>query len=112
MLREMEMFEEQGNISAIAKSNLIQPEQGVSATIGLIDKRRIESRNNQSDQLIGSLTVEQDFCNQEAERKIKENHGLSTTKHTVQLRTFQNERSEQGTGDMEQRRLGMPYRHQ
>ncbi|KAA6315346.1 MAG: hypothetical protein EZS28_055434, partial [Streblomastix strix] len=31
---------------------------------------------------------------------------------TVQIRTFLNERSEQGTGDMEQRRLGMTYRHQ
>ncbi|KAA6355038.1 MAG: hypothetical protein EZS28_049435, partial [Streblomastix strix] len=48
-----------------------------------------------------------DFCNQEIGRRIEENNGLLATEHAIESPTFYNERSEQGTGNMEQRRLGL-----
>ncbi|KAA6363913.1 MAG: hypothetical protein EZS28_040560 [Streblomastix strix] len=101
MLRKMEKSGVQDNIITVAKSNLYQRERRVSGTIGSIDKGRIESGNNQSDQLVGSLTVEQDICIQEIRRKIEENNGLLATEHAIESQTFYNEQSEQVTEELE-----------
>ncbi|KAA6401172.1 MAG: hypothetical protein EZS28_003299 [Streblomastix strix] len=58
----MEESGEQDNIGAEAKSNLFQRERGIGGVTGSIDKGRIGSKKNQSDQLIGSLIVEQNPC--------------------------------------------------
>ncbi|KAA6325244.1 MAG: hypothetical protein EZS28_054093 [Streblomastix strix] len=108
----MEKLGEQDTIGEVAKSNLYQWERGIGGVIGSIDKGRIKSRNNQSDQQIGSFIVEQNICNQEVGRRTEENNGLSTTEYTIEIQIFYNERSEQGIGNMEQGRLSMPIGHQ
>ncbi|KAA6377774.1 MAG: hypothetical protein EZS28_026698 [Streblomastix strix] len=107
MPRKTEKRREQDNTNAIAESNQFQQQRGISATIGLIDKGRVESGNNQSDQLTGNSTMEQNICNQETGRRIENNNGLSTTEHTTEIPTFYNERLEQSIGNMEEERLGM-----
>ncbi|KAA6360450.1 MAG: hypothetical protein EZS28_044024 [Streblomastix strix] len=103
---------EQGNIGAVTESDLFRLKRGASGTIGLIDKGRIDSGNNQSYQLVGSLVMKKDIRNQETGRMIEKNNGLSTTEYAIESSTFHNEQSEQGTRDMEQRRLNMPDGHQ
>ncbi|KAA6362231.1 MAG: hypothetical protein EZS28_042243, partial [Streblomastix strix] len=112
MLREMEKPREQGNTSIVEKSNLLQWERGISRVNGLINKRRIGIGNNQSDKLTGNSIVEQNLCNKETGRRIEENNGLSATEYIAKIPTFYNERSEQGTGNVEIKRLGMPDGHQ
>ncbi|KAA6373723.1 MAG: hypothetical protein EZS28_030750 [Streblomastix strix] len=94
------------------KSNLFQWELGTDRITGLINKGRIGIRNNQSDQLIGNLTMEQNIRNKETGRRIEENNGLPTIEHTAKIPAFYNERSEQGIGNMEVERLGMSDGHQ
>ncbi|KAA6398263.1 MAG: hypothetical protein EZS28_006214 [Streblomastix strix] len=112
MLREMEKPREQGNISIVEKSNLFQWERGIGRVNGSINKGRIRIRNNQSDELIGNSIVEQNICNKETGRRIEENNGLSAVEYIAKIPTFYNERSEQGTGNVEIKRLGMPDGHQ
>ncbi|KAA6367177.1 MAG: hypothetical protein EZS28_037296 [Streblomastix strix] len=96
----MEKSGEQDDIDAVAKSNLFQGERGISGVIEQIDKGSIESGDNQSDQLIESLTMEQNICKQEVGRRIEKINGLPTIEHTIEIPTFYNERSEQGIGEI------------
>ncbi|KAA6381327.1 MAG: hypothetical protein EZS28_023145 [Streblomastix strix] len=112
MLREMEERREQNDISKIVKSNQFYGQRGVSVTTGSVDKGGVGLGNNQSNQLTGSPTVEQDVRNQETGRRIEKNNGLSTIEYAIESSTFHNERSEQGTGNMEEERLGMSNGHQ
>ncbi|KAA6365581.1 MAG: hypothetical protein EZS28_038891 [Streblomastix strix] len=108
----MEKRGEQGNISAVAESKKFQWQQGAGGIAGLINKRGIESRNNQSDQSIGSPTVEQNICNQETGMRIEKNNGLSTIEHIIEFPTFYNERSGQSSQSMKEGRFGMFDGHQ
>ncbi|KAA6335079.1 MAG: hypothetical protein EZS28_053003, partial [Streblomastix strix] len=112
MLCEMDERREQNEISGIEESNQVYRQRRVSIAIGSVDKGEIGLRNNQSNQSTGSTFVEQNVCNQETGRRIEENNGLSITEHTIQIAIFYNERSEQGTGNMEEKRLGMFDGHQ
>ncbi|KAA6391250.1 MAG: hypothetical protein EZS28_013224 [Streblomastix strix] len=91
MLCEMKKRGEQDNFGMVTESDLFRRERGVSATIGLIDKGRIESGNNFSFQLIGNPTVEQKICDQETGRRIEKNNGLLTSEYVIVSSTFQNE---------------------
>ncbi|KAA6362391.1 MAG: hypothetical protein EZS28_042082, partial [Streblomastix strix] len=75
-------------------------------------QRRIGIRNKQRDELIGDLIVEQNICNKETRRRIEENNGLSTVEYIAKIPAFYNERSEQGIGNMEIKRLSMLDGHQ
>ncbi|KAA6395020.1 MAG: hypothetical protein EZS28_009453 [Streblomastix strix] len=108
----MEKSGEQGNTSEVEESNLFQWERGIGRVNGSINKGRIRIRNNQSDQLRRNTIVEQNIRNQEVGKRIEENNGLLTVEHTIEIPTFYNERFEQDTGNMEERRLGIPDRHQ
>ncbi|KAA6377560.1 MAG: hypothetical protein EZS28_026912 [Streblomastix strix] len=111
-LCEMEKRGEQGNISEVAESNQFQQQRGADGIAGSINKRGIESRNNQSDQLLGSPVMEQNVRNQETRRMIEKNNGLSTSEYIIESSTFYNDRIEQGTGNMEEGRLGKFDGHQ
>ncbi|KAA6399768.1 MAG: hypothetical protein EZS28_004717, partial [Streblomastix strix] len=112
MLREMEKRREQNNTSKIAESDQFYGQRGVSITTGLVDKGGVGLGNNKSNQLAGSPTVEQNICNQETGRRIEENNGLPTTEYTIESSTFHDERSKQGTRNMEEERLGVSNGHQ
>ncbi|KAA6379738.1 MAG: hypothetical protein EZS28_024733 [Streblomastix strix] len=112
MLREMEKPREQGNTSIVEKSNLFQWERGISRVNGLINKGGIGIGNNQSNELIRNPIVEQNIRNKETGRRIEENNGLPAVEYIAKIPTFYNERSEQGTGNVEIKRLGMPDGHQ
>ncbi|KAA6393086.1 MAG: hypothetical protein EZS28_011389 [Streblomastix strix] len=108
----MEKLGEQDNIGAVTKSNLLQRKRRIDREIGLIIKGAIELRGNQSNQSVRCSIVVQNICNKETGRRIEESNGLSTVEHTNEIVTFYNERSEQGTGNMEEERLGMFDGHQ
>ncbi|KAA6398097.1 MAG: hypothetical protein EZS28_006374 [Streblomastix strix] len=112
MLRKMKKPGEQDNTCAVAKSNLFQWKQGISGIAGSINKKRIQLKNNQSDQQLGSPIVERNICNQEVGRRTEENNGLSTTEHVIESSIFYNKRSKQYIGNMEEGRLGMFYGQQ
>ncbi|KAA6341395.1 MAG: hypothetical protein EZS28_052463, partial [Streblomastix strix] len=84
----------------------------VSVATGLVHRGGFGLGNNQSNQSTGSSVVEQNVRNQETGRRIEKNNGLSTIECTIESSTFHNERSEQGTGNMEEERLGMSDGHQ
>ncbi|KAA6368568.1 MAG: hypothetical protein EZS28_035905, partial [Streblomastix strix] len=102
ILCEIEKLKEQGNIGMVTKSNLFQWQRGIGGVTGSIDKGRIESRKNQSNLLTGSPIVEQNVCHQELGRRIYENNGLPTTKHSIEIAAFKNKQLEQAiTGELD-----------
>ncbi|KAA6356036.1 MAG: hypothetical protein EZS28_048437 [Streblomastix strix] len=112
MLRKMEKLGEQGITSEVEESNLFLWQRGKGRVTGSVDKGGVRIRNNQSDQLIGNLIVEQNICNKETGRRIEENNGLSAVEHSAKISAFYKERSEQGIGNMDEKRLGISNGHQ
>ncbi|KAA6385975.1 MAG: hypothetical protein EZS28_018501 [Streblomastix strix] len=78
-----------------------------SLAMGEEQQQKEDFNQEDAEEKVGELLAPISYRYKGTGRRTDENNGLYTTERTIESSTFHNERPEQGTGNMEEERLGM-----